>query len=122
MARWTKNTIAALFVTIMLQGTAASAGASCTGRTIQSVNIDATGKVLASFSGLGNHLTVCSVETPINSWGVYSCRALHATLVAARLSSKPVTIWFDALTVCPASINDWTDITANAYRFYHLSF
>lgn len=115
------NAAAAVFVFAMLQGTVASAGVMCVGGTVTSVDVDVQGRIHASFSGLGGHLAMCSVETTANAWGVSACRALHSTLLAAQLSSKPVVVWFDALTACPASIPAWTDVTSSTYRFYHLS-
>jgi hypothetical protein len=90
---------------------------SCTG-SVGQVTVGPNGTVNASFIfSTGNMYseTVCNLDTATSGVSPTTCRSILATLTAARLAERSVTLWFDNATGSSCSLADWSALANHGW-------
>jgi hypothetical protein len=80
------------------------------------VSVDAVGvtggdvRVTVSGNVAGYHLGICSLVNTVNGITPEACRAMHSTLLAAKLSGRKIQFTIKAVTSCGLTYNPWNQL------------
>jgi len=100
--------ILSVFSILLLYSTFTSADVDCTGKvTSLTVQLDTVGVVTLALEGGPNMVNICGVASLYNNVSPEACKAMYATLMAAKLSNKKILMRFYGNYTSCAAIPAW---------------
>lgn len=102
----------------LFDATPASAAINCSG-PVTNVEVGSGGTLSVTFNGVLWNSVICSLTGTLNGITAPACNGMQSLLMAALLSKRQVTMYYQDANSCPRG--DWLDLTAAPYRFNHLT-